>query len=125
MSTPMSSVVDYLEAFGCDMQHPGAYEFVGLFNGTYSRIGHGGRGPQAWAALLDLAAAKGRYHLAMQSQMKAAIKPLLEAEQEALEYFGIAPDVKRTVCGVADALASALYAEYGCRRQELQHKIRV
>lgn len=100
----LGELVDILETFNCDMQHPGMPDFIFLFNAAVSNLSRGKKA-SAGAALRDLAAVKGMYYLALNSRMRAAIKPLLEADPEALKYFEI--DLpKRTVCGVAEALAA-------------------
>ncbi len=106
----MSEVVGYLETFGCDMQHPGIPEFIGLFNWVVSAKRRGATGAQGGNALRDIAAARGKYYLALNSTMKAALRPLLEAEPEALAYFGLQLP-KRTVCAAADALADKILAD--------------
>ena len=105
----MAEIVGFLETFGCDMQHPGIPEFIGLFNWVVSAKRRGAKGPQAGNGLRDIAAARGKYFLALNSTMKAAVRPMLEAEPEALAYFGLQLR-KRTVCELADALADRVLA---------------
>lgn len=96
-------IVDILEAFGCDMQHPGMPDFIFVFNAAVANVSRGQKAG-AGAALRDLAAVKGMYYLALNSRMRAAIRPILEADPEALKYFEIELS-KRTPCGVAESLA--------------------
>lgn len=105
----MGELVDILETFGCDMQHPGMGEFVLLYNTILANRTRGHKGPTAGAALRDIAAVRGKYYLALNSTMRAAIRPLLEADEEALQYFGIHMK-DRTPCAAAEALAQLALA---------------
>lgn len=100
----LTELVDVLETFGCDMKHKGMPDFILLHNLLVGDINRGVKGPRAGAILRDIAALRGKYFLALNSSMTAAIRPLLDADPAALEYFGIELR-KRTVCGAAEALA--------------------
>lgn len=103
-------IVDILETFGCDMQHSGIGPFIEMYNAIIHHRTRGIRRPVAGGILRDMAAQKGVYYLALDARMKAAIRPLLEAEDEALDYFNIHLQ-KRTVCAAADALAARTLAQ--------------
>lgn len=61
-------------------------------------------GPVASTALKGVAKRHGLYFLNADSRMKAAIKPMLTATEDALHYAGLYPK-KRTSCGLAEAAA--------------------
>lgn len=105
----LGEFVDVMETFGCDLQHEGMGDFIALYNlvavNMLNNRNKGKRGHVAADALRHLAKCKGKYYLALNSTMSAAIRPLLEADAAALEYFGIRME-KRTPCAVAEALAA-------------------
>lgn len=61
-------------------------------------------GAVASQALKGVAKRHRLYFLNLDSRMKAAIKPMIEAPNEALHYAGLYPK-KRTACGLAEAAA--------------------
>lgn len=70
----------------------------------------GVEGAIASKCLRSVAKVHGLYFLNLDSRMKAAIKPLIEAEEEALHFVGLHPK-KRTACGLAEA-AAELFSVY-------------
>lgn len=64
----------------------------------------GETGAVAGLALREVSKRHGLYFLNAQSRMAAAIRPLIEADAEALAEFAIFPK-KRTACGLAEAVA--------------------
>lgn len=67
-------------------------------------------GPVAARALKAVAKKHNMYFLHADARMKYAIKPLIEADEEALNYVGLHP-TKRTACGLAEA-AAELYIKW-------------
>lgn len=70
----------------------------------------GSEGAIAGKCLRSVAKVHGLYFLNLDSRMKAAIKPLIEAEEDALHYVGLHPK-KRTACGLAES-AAELFSAY-------------
>lgn len=65
--------------------------------------------PAASRCLKAVAKRYGLYFLNLDSRMKAAIMPLIQADPAALAEAGLYP-AKRTTCGLADAMADLFNA---------------
>lgn len=108
-------VIDWLETFGCDMQNEGIYPFFFVYNSCLANKTRGVKGKIAFRCLEDYAQVKGVYSLSLNSKMRAALRPILTAEDSALEYFGLHLE-KRTPCALAEALADLALEERGRNR---------
>lgn len=101
----MKPVIDVFEAFGYDLKKPDELAFLEFVTRLYTeRIE---RGLTAGELEKRMAAEKGRYYLDFDQRMKRAIRRIVEADPEALAYFGVYPK-RRTVCGIAWALTDLL-----------------
>lgn len=76
---------------------------------------HGQVGPIVSTALKAVSKRHGLYFLNADNRMKAAIRPLLEADPAALAEIGLYPK-KMSVCGLAEAAAELYNAVFQAQR---------
>ena len=96
----------FVEVFSIE-KTPAFWMWVDLVGYIAHERRKGVTGAVASRGLREVARKNGLYFLNADSQMRHAIKPLIEADSVALDYVGLHP-TKRTACGLAEA-AAALY----------------
>lgn len=100
---------NFVEVFSIE-KTPAFWLWVELVQHIAHARMRGETGPVAARCLRTVAKQHGMYFLQLDSRMKYAIKPLIEADAEALAYVGLHP-TKRTACGLAEA-AAGLYINW-------------
>ena len=93
-----------LRSFGVDLGSDAAQDFIELVCRYVEELQTPGGAPFMARIFNGMAAVRGEFYLALNSRMKAALRPVLEAEPEALARFGVYPE-KRTVQYVALAFS--------------------
>lgn len=97
---------EILEAWGVDLEREGAQAFLELVQRYVAALEQGAPEPYVGRVFQTMAQVRGIYHMALLSSMRAAVRPLLEADADALACCGIYPQ-KRTPQFMAAALAEA------------------
>lgn len=109
MTSKPETLEEVFDLFSVNLSTFGTGFFLRYVEILYDRLRRKPAKPCSGKVLRDLAAEYGMYYLALNSMMRASVRSMLEADDEALSFCGLEPQ-KRTVPALAEAMARALIA---------------